>query len=139
MLPRERRAVGVIALIAICRMFGLFALLPVLAIFAADLDNATPMLIGIAVGGYGLTQAVLQIPFGALSDRIGRIPVIVFGLLLFAAGSIYAGQSDSRLQQRSQRRRRNLQRGHAGFDQQYGFDQCGAARKRRRNLQCGRR
>ena len=95
MLPRERRAVGIIALIAICRMFGLFALLPVLALFAADLDNATPALIGIAVGGYGLTQAALQIPFGALSDRVGRIPVIVFGLFLFAAGSILAGQSDS--------------------------------------------
>jgi MFS family permease len=95
MLPRERRAVGVIALIAIFRMFGLFALLPVLAIFAADLDGATPALIGMAVGGYGLTQAALQIPFGALSDRIGRIPVILFGLLLFAAGSILAGLSDS--------------------------------------------
>ena len=95
MLPREKRAVGVIALIAVCRMFGLFALLPVLAIYAADLDYATPTLIGIAVGGYGLTQAALQIPFGALSDRLGRIPVIVFGLALFALGSILAGQSDS--------------------------------------------
>jgi MFS family permease len=94
MQPRERRAVGVIALIAIFRMFGLFALLPVLAIYAADLDGATPALIGIAVGGYGLTQAALQIPFGALSDRLGRIPVIVFGLLLFAAGSLLAGFSE---------------------------------------------
>ncbi|MDG2376490.1 MAG: MFS transporter [Woeseiaceae bacterium] len=94
MLPDERRAVGVIALIAIFRMFGLFALLPVLAIFAADLENATPTLIGIAVGGYGLTQAALQIPFGALSDRIGRIPVILLGLILFAAGSILAAVSD---------------------------------------------
>jgi MFS family permease len=92
---RERRAVGVIALIAICRMFGLFALLPVLAIYAADLDGATPTLVGFAVGGYGLTQAALQIPFGTLSDRIGRIPVIVFGLLLFAAGSVIAGMSES--------------------------------------------
>jgi len=95
MLPREKRAVGVIALIAICRMFGLFALLPVLAIYAADLQFATPILIGIAVGGYGLTQAALQIPFGALSDRLGRIPVIIFGLVLFASGSVVAGQSDS--------------------------------------------
>ena len=95
MLPVERRAVSVVALMAMCRMFGLFALLPVLAIFAADLQGATPALIGLAVGGYGLTQAVLQIPFGAISDRIGRVPVIVFGLALFAAGSILAAQSDS--------------------------------------------
>jgi MFS family permease len=95
MLPVERRAVSVVALMAMCRMFGLFALLPVLAIFAADLQDATPALIGLAVGAYGLTQAVLQIPFGAISDRIGRIPVIIFGLALFAAGSILAAQSDS--------------------------------------------
>jgi len=95
MLPVERRTVGVVALIAIFRMFGLFALLPVLAIYAADLQDATPALIGLAVGAYGLTQASLQIPFGALSDRIGRIPVIVFGLALFAAGSILAAQSDT--------------------------------------------
>ncbi len=95
MLPVERRAVSVVALMAMCRMFGLFALLPVLAIFVADLQDATPALIGLAVGAYGLTQAVLQIPFGAISDRIGRVPVIVFGLALFAAGSILAAQSDS--------------------------------------------
>jgi MFS family permease len=95
MLPRERRAVGVVALIAIFRMFGLFALLPVLAIYAADLEGATPTLIGIAVGGYGLTQAALQIPFGALSDRIGRVPVIILGLVLFAAGSVLAAQSET--------------------------------------------
>ncbi|MCH8301928.1 MAG: MFS transporter [Proteobacteria bacterium] len=95
MLPIERRAVTVIALMAMCRMFGLFALLPVLALYAADLQDATPTLIGLAVGAYGLTQAALQIPFGAISDRIGRVPVILFGLALFAAGSIFAAQSDS--------------------------------------------
>ena len=95
MLPVERRAVSVVALMAMCRMFGLFALLPVLAIFVADMHGATPALIGLAVGAYGLTQAALQIPFGALSDRIGRVPVILFGLLLFAAGSILAARSDS--------------------------------------------
>ena len=95
MLPNERRAVGVIALIAICRMFGLFSLLPVLAVFAADLEGATPALVGIAVGGYGLTQAALQIPFGALSDRIGRIPVLLLGLGLFAAGSVLAANSET--------------------------------------------
>jgi MFS family permease len=95
MLPVERRTVAVVALMAMCRMFGLFALLPVLAIFAADLQGATPELIGLAVGAYGLTQAALQIPFGAISDRIGRVPVIIFGLALFAAGSILAAQSNS--------------------------------------------
>jgi MFS family permease len=95
MLPTERRAVGVVALIAIFRMFGLFALLPVLAIYAAELEGATPTLIGIAVGGYGLTQAALQIPFGVLSDRIGRVPVIILGLILFAAGSVMAAQSET--------------------------------------------
>jgi len=95
MLPKERRAVGVIALVAMCRMFGLFSLLPVLSIFVADLEGATPLLIGLAVGGYGLTQASLQIPFGMLSDRIGRLPVIMLGLALFAAGSILAGLSDT--------------------------------------------
>jgi predicted MFS family arabinose efflux permease len=95
MLPKERRAVGVIALVAMCRMFGLFALLPVLAIYSANLDGATPLLIGLAVGAYGLTQAALQIPFGLLSDKIGRLPVILIGLALFAAGSILAAMSDT--------------------------------------------
>lgn len=95
MLPAERRAVGIIAMIAMLRMFGLFSLLPVLAIYAAQFEDATPMLIGLAVGAYGLTQAGLQIPFGALSDRLGRIPVIVAGLALFAAGSIIAAVGDT--------------------------------------------
>lgn len=93
MLPDERRTVGIVALIAMIRMFGLFALLPVLSVFAGELDGATPMLIGLSVGAYGLTQAALQIPLGALSDRYGRIPVILGGLAIFAAGSILAAQS----------------------------------------------
>ncbi len=95
MLPDERRAVGVVALIAMIRMFGLFALLPVLSVYAGDLEGATPLLIGLAVGAYGLTQAVLQIPLGALSDRFGRIPVILGGLAIFAAGSVFAAQSET--------------------------------------------
>ena len=95
MSPTERRSVGVVALIAVIRMFGLFALLPVLSLYAAQLEHATPLLIGLAVGAYGLTQAGLQIPLGALSDRIGRIPVIVLGLALFAAGSAIAAVSES--------------------------------------------
>ncbi len=95
MLPAERRSVGVVALIAMIRMFGLFALLPVLSLYAGELDNATPLLTGLAVGAYGLTQAGLQIPLGALSDRVGRIPVIVGGLAVFAIGSVVAAMSDS--------------------------------------------
>jgi MFS family permease len=95
MHPDERRSVGVIALVAMIRMFGLFALLPVLSLYAYGLEGATPLLVGLAVGGYGLTQAALQIPLGSLSDRIGRMPVIVGGLAVFAAGSILAGMSDS--------------------------------------------
>ena len=95
MLPTEKRAVGVIALIAMLRMFGLFALLPVLSLYAATLADQTPILIGLAVGAYGLTQAGLQIPMGALSDRIGRVPVIVGGLIIFAIGSVVAATGDS--------------------------------------------
>ena len=91
----ERRSVGVVALISMIRMFGLFALLPVLSLYAFDLEHATPMLVGLAVGAYGLTQAGFQIPLGALSDRIGRIPVILLGLGIFAAGSVLAAMSDS--------------------------------------------
>ncbi len=95
MHPSERRSVSVVALITVIRMFGLFALLPVLSLYAATLAHATPLLIGLAVGGYGLTQAGFQIPLGALSDRIGRIPVILLGLAIFAAGSVLAALSDS--------------------------------------------
>lgn len=91
----ERRATAVVAAVAMLRMFGLFALLPVMALYAGGLPGATPTLVGVAVGGYGLTQALLQIPFGALSDRIGRVRVILAGLVLFAAGSILAATSDS--------------------------------------------
>ncbi len=95
MLPAEKRTVGIVALIAMMRMFGLFALLPVLSLYAATLEGATPLLIGLAVGAYGLTQAGLQIPLGALSDRIGRIPVLVGGLVVFAAGSAMAAVGDT--------------------------------------------
>lgn len=91
----EKRAIGAIAMIAMLRMLGLFALLPVLSLYAASLEGATPMLIGMAVGGYGLTQAAFQIPLGALSDRVGRFPVIIGGLAVFALGSAVAAFSDS--------------------------------------------
>ncbi len=91
----ERRSVGVVALISMVRMFGLFALLPVLSLYATDLEHATPLLVGLAVGAYGLTQAGFQVPLGMLSDRIGRVPVILAGLGVFALGSVLAGMSDS--------------------------------------------
>jgi MFS family permease len=95
MLSSERRSVGLVALISMIRMFGLFALLPVLSLYATDLAHSTPLLVGLAVGAYGLTQAGFQVPLGALSDRVGRLPVIILGLGIFAAGSILAALSDS--------------------------------------------
>lgn len=95
MQPRELRATAVVTTIAMMRLFALFALLPVMALFAGSLPGATPILIGVAVGGYGLTQALLQIPLGALSDRLGRPPVILLGLAVFAAGSVLAASSDT--------------------------------------------
>ena len=95
MTGRERRAVGSLALLYCFRMLGLFMVLPLLALYASDLADATPTMIGLALGVYGLTQATLQIPFGWLSDRVGRKPVIIFGLLLFALGSVIAAMADS--------------------------------------------
>ncbi len=77
------------------RMLGLFMILPVFALYAEHLRGSTPMLAGLALGAYGLTMALLQIPFGMLSDRFGRKPVIAAGLLLFALGGVIAGMSDS--------------------------------------------
>ncbi|MEL7023081.1 MAG: MFS transporter [Pseudomonadota bacterium] len=86
----ELRFIGRLSTVSISRMFGLFMVLPVLALWADDFANATPLLVGIAVGGYGVTQAMLQIPYGALSDRVGRPVVIVFGLTVFLIGSVLA-------------------------------------------------
>jgi MFS family permease len=91
----ERRATLGLASIFGLRMLGLFLILPVFALYGTELSGATPMLIGLAIGAYGLTQAVLQIPFGMLSDRIGRRPVIVMGLLIFALGSGVAAEAQS--------------------------------------------
>ncbi|WP_106475515.1 MFS transporter [Phytohalomonas tamaricis] len=93
LLATERRAISGLALLYAFRMLGLFMVLPVLSLYAGHLEYATPALIGIALGGYGLTQALLQIPFGLLSDRIGRKVVIAGGLLLFLIGSIVAAEA----------------------------------------------
>jgi len=93
MTASEKRAVFGLAGVYGFRMLGLFLILPVFALFAEQLPGATPLLTGLAVGVYGLTQAILQIPFGLLSDRIGRKPVIFGGLLLFALGSVIAASA----------------------------------------------
>jgi MFS family permease len=95
MSSSETRAAGGLAMVFAFRMLGMFMVLPVLATYGMDLRGSTPALIGLAIGAYGLTQAVLQIPFGVLSDRIGRRPVIYAGLLIFAAGSVLAANADS--------------------------------------------
>ena len=94
MSPGERRVGATLAAIFGLRMLGLFLILPVFAVHAKTLPGGGDLtLVGIALGAYGLTQAVLQIPFGAASDRFGRKPVIIFGLLLFALGSAIAASA----------------------------------------------
>jgi MFS family permease len=78
-------------------MLGLFMVMPVLAILALDYPGYSALMLGLAIGGYGLTQALLQIPMGVLSDKIGRKPVIIGGLLVFAMGSVVAAMADSML------------------------------------------
>jgi len=89
----ERRATLALASIYALRMLGLFMILPVLSLFAEGLTGSTPFLTGLALSIYGLTQAILQIPFGLWSDRYGRKRVIIAGLLLFALGSVVAALS----------------------------------------------
>lgn len=84
-----------IAAIFSFRMLGLFLLIPVFSLEAATLQGASPSLIGIALGSYGLTQGLLQIPFGLLSDKVGRKPMITLGLILFAIGSVIGALTDS--------------------------------------------
>lgn len=92
----ERTAALSLSSIYALRMMGLFMILPVFSLYAHDhLAGATPLLIGLAIGIYGLANAVFQIPFGMLSDRFGRKPIIAFGLLLFAVGSVVAALSDT--------------------------------------------
>ena len=91
----EKRSVFALASVYAMRMLGLFMVLPVFMLLGEDLKDATPALLGLAIGAYGLSQALLQIPFGMLSDRVGRKRMIYIGLVLFAAGSLLAGATDS--------------------------------------------
>jgi MFS family permease len=96
MTPTERRASGSLAMIFAARMLGLFLVLPVFALEAARYPGGgDPALVGLAMGIYGLTQGLLQIPYGLASDRYGRKRVIVIGLLVFAAGSFIAAAAPS--------------------------------------------
>ena len=91
----ERLFVLKISLVMAVRMLGLFMLFPVMSVYASDYENTTPFLIGMAIGIYGLTQALFQIPFGYLSDRFGRKPVLLLGLLIFLLGSVVAAYSSN--------------------------------------------
>jgi MFS family permease len=94
MSPEEKRAGISLASIFALRMLGLFLILPVFAIYAKDLPGGDDMsMVGLALGAYGFTQACLQIAYGAASDRFGRKPVIVFGLILFVIGSLVAASA----------------------------------------------
>lgn len=93
MTPLEKRATLSLASIYALRMLGLFMILPVLSLFAEQMEGATPLLIGLSISVYGLTQAILQIPFGLLSDRFGRKKIIIIGLILFSSGSVVAAVS----------------------------------------------
>ena len=91
----ERRSTFALSSIFALRMLGLFMIIPVFSVAGQAYEGATPALIGLAVGVYGLTQAILQIPFSLIADRYSRKPLIVFGLLLFALGGAIAAMSDT--------------------------------------------
>lgn len=93
MTKQERFFALKISSIMATRLFGLFMIFPVFSVYAVQYENTTPYLIGLAIGIYGLTQALLQIPFGYLSDQFGRKPLLVVGLVFFFIGSVVAANS----------------------------------------------
>jgi len=96
MTAEEIRATFSLASIYGLRMFGMFSILPIFAIYATSLQNQpSSLMIGIALGAYGLTQALFQLPFGMASDKYGRKPIIYIGLVIFAIGSIVAALSST--------------------------------------------
>lgn len=95
MTPSELRATWGLGTVFSLRMLGMFMVLPVLTTYGMALQGASEALIGLAIGIYGLAQAIFQIPFGLVSDRIGRKPLIIGGLAIFVLGSVIAALSDS--------------------------------------------
>ena len=95
MTRSELRSTIALAVVLVARLLGLFMIYPVFTGYASHLLGATPATIGIALGAYGLTQGLLQIPYGLVSDRVGRKPTIAVGLLLFTLGSVVAALSHS--------------------------------------------
>ena len=91
----EKRAAFSLAAVFGLRMLGLFMILPVFAIYGEELSGYSPIWLGLAIGAYGLTQALLQIPMGILSDKYGRKPIILIGLVIFCFGSVVAAMSDT--------------------------------------------
>jgi len=93
MTASEKRATWSLASIYALRMLGLFLIMPVLSLFAEQLEGSTPALIGLSIGIYGISQSILQIPFGLMSDRFGRKKIIISGLIIFLIGSVVAALS----------------------------------------------
>lgn len=91
----ELRSALTLACVISLRLFGLFLIMPVFSLYAKDMPGASGLMIGLALGVYGIGQVLLQIPLGLLSDRIGRKPAITLGLLLFALGGLIAAMSDT--------------------------------------------
>lgn len=77
------------------RFFGLFIVLPVISVYALGMQNATPFLVGVVIGGYALTQMVFQVPFGMMSDKIGRKQTILIGIVVFVVGSVICSMSEN--------------------------------------------
>ncbi|MCH9746001.1 MAG: MFS transporter [Proteobacteria bacterium] len=94
MTKLERSFAFKISLIMATRMLGLFMIFPIFSLYANNYSSTTPLLIGVAIGAYGLTQAFFQIPFGYLSDKYGRKPLLILGLIVFFIGSIIAANAN---------------------------------------------
>lgn len=95
MTPTELKATWGLGAVFTLRMLGMFMVLPILASYGRELKDANELLLGLAIGIYGISQAICQIPFGLMSDRFGRKQLIIAGLLIFIAGSVIAAMTDS--------------------------------------------